>query len=431
MTNYLVIAADDMRADELRFMPTVRRIAAQGATFTNAWVSTPVCSPWRASFLSGQRPSGPNGHGIVEQADSQTGIEGDTVAVWADTADVKCAQIGKYFTGLIAAAKPGWNMMRASKGASQASMTGYSILKVDGGTLTGTVTPSAKQAHYLAAEAQTWLSARYAAGDDWLLWYCAHEPHTPLEGTGRYANAWSGVRWNITAEDVSDKPSWVQAIAAPSAADIAYARAYQIARLQELRDLDDTVAALWYQVVASGHADDTVLVFVSDNGDSLLEHRMPALGKGTPYDFALRVPLVAYGPGFTGKGTITAPVAADVDITAMIVAGASLTPTTPQDGTDLAAIAATPGDYTTRGILGYCETQSVGGSTMPSCDIWTQVQSGTRYKLIRYQGQTGTDLHELYDLDADPGELSNLANDGAYAAIVTSMAAALDTELAG
>jgi arylsulfatase A-like enzyme len=182
--------------------------------------------------------------------------------------------------------------------------------------------------------------------------------------------------------------------------------------------------------VAGGVADTTVLCFTSDNGDHLLEHRIPALSKGVPYDHSLRTPLVCVGPGFDGVGTVTAPVAADVDITAAIVQDFGATPGVDQDGTDLAAIAATPASYTTRGVLGYCEEFEVEtGVTMPSCHIWTQVTSGTRYKLVRYVGETGTDEFELYNLDTDPTELSNLANAGTHTAVIATLEAAMDAAL--
>ncbi len=95
--NVVVVMADDMRADDLRFMPHVRRlVAARGLTFGNSFSPYPLCCPARASFLTGQYP---HNHGVLgNEAPYGFGAFDDraTLATSLQAAGYRTGFVGKY-----------------------------------------------------------------------------------------------------------------------------------------------------------------------------------------------------------------------------------------------------------------------------------------------------------------------------------------------
>jgi arylsulfatase A-like enzyme len=146
------------------------------------------------------------------------------------------------------------------------------------------------------------------------------------------------------------------------------------------------------------------------------EHRRHGSSdKASPYDVALRVPLLARGPGFASGPDITAPSLPTQDITAtMLALGGASAGLQYQAGTSLAAMAADPRKYESRELLheigeGFIEMETADGIT-----------TGPRHplgfrKLFRYPSvrtnPAGPFIYEAYDLDTDPDELQSWADD--------------------
>ena len=96
--------------------------------------------------------------------------------------------------------------------------------------------------------------------------------------------------------DVDDKPAWVQALPGLTDDQIALLDDRYRRRLRSLLAVDEMVASLIETLDAAGALENTYIVFTSDNGYHLGEHGLP-LGKQSPYDESLRVPLIVRGPG--------------------------------------------------------------------------------------------------------------------------------------
>ena len=132
-------------------------------------------------------------------------------------------------------------------------------------------------------------------------------------------------------DDVSDKPRSVQMPPLSDAEIEAEARVTR-QRAESLFVLDLEVARLVDTLRDTGELDDTVLIFTSDNGYFLGEHRK-RMGKKLPYEPSIRVPLVLAGPGVP-PGTRYDPVVTP-DLTATIIDLAGARPPHPADGTSL------------------------------------------------------------------------------------------------
>jgi len=147
-------------------------------------------------------------------------------------------------------------------------------------------------------------------------------------------------------------------------------------------------------------ADDTIVLFTSDNGFFWGEHRLA--DKRAAYEESIRVPLLVRYPKLIKAGTKVDPIALNVDVlpTLLELAGAPV----PSDvhGKSLVPLlkGETPGDWRKAALLEYVQEDRY-----PRVATWDAVR-GDRWKLIRYSDLQGMD--ELYDLQADPHEMTNL-----------------------
>jgi N-acetylglucosamine-6-sulfatase len=228
---------------------------------------------------------------------------------------------------------------------------------------------------------------------------------------------------------VSDKPPWIQLLGPLPDRALARTRASQRSRLRELLALDDTIGAIVDSLRSRGALADTVIMFASDNGVFLGEHRIPPFSKNMPYEPAVLVPCVVRGPGFPHT-TIRQSVQMSIDLTATCVELAGATPDLALDGESLTRVVADPAAYDDRHLLydrdnrdNYTFPTDAAAIPPPADGVFTK-----DWKLIRYQ--TSPPTYELYNLAADPGELHNVADDPASSSDRVELEQALDQLLA-
>jgi arylsulfatase A-like enzyme len=181
-----------------------------------------------------------------------------------------------------------------------------------------------------------------------------------------------------------------------------------------LRGVDDMVADVVATLKRTGEWRDTVLLFTSDNGWILGEHRLrdpvtedgKAAGvKYVPYEGSSRVPLMAMGPGFPSGRKIRG-VTSNADLAATIVDLANADPKLPQDGMSLLRSARKPSRLKNRGVL------------IETFDNPRGVPSYKSVRTARYRYDLQEDGQEgLYDLERDPWELESAHDDPRYARI--------------
>jgi arylsulfatase A-like enzyme len=152
---------------------------------------------------------------------------------------------------------------------------------------------------------------------------------------------------------------------------------------------------------ANGETQDTLAIFVSDNGFYWGEHKLEE--KGEPYYDAIAVPLSMRWPGHVAAGAVDGRLAANIDLAPTVMEATGVSPDIPMDGRSLLD----PVQQRSRML-----TEFSGGSLTPSwASLWTP---GSHY--IEYYDDAGKDQRvrdrEYYDLTSDPYELSNLLNDG-------------------
>ena len=406
--NLLLIVADDMRYDQLRYMPQVRRLVqVQGATFTQARCNVPLCQPSRVGFLTGQMSKHNQELGVGFAASRLTDHD-NCIGRWMHDAGYRCGLFGKYLNWYdsIGGIDPPAGYEAWHELLDIAREYEFPV-RLDSRTAT---ISDVYTTDYLAQRAIAFTKG----AEPFLCIVTPTQPHAPSLPRRDLADAWSDFRWPVVDEvDVSDKPPWMRRLPPLTEADIERIVADARGALRELSAVDDMVDQI-VGGMAPAVLDNTVVIFTSDNGLHLGEHRRRGSGmKSGPYEVALHVPLLVRGPGFEPGAEITAPsmVFQDVNATMRDLGGAEAG-LPHQAGTSLAAMAAAPDEHRSRVLLhaighGFQTASGDGITTGPEHPL------GFR-KLYRYpsrEAATGPFVYEAYDLDGDPDEHANWAND--------------------
>ncbi|MDP9792822.1 arylsulfatase A-like enzyme [Catenuloplanes nepalensis] len=342
--NIVFVLTDDLTVDLLRFMPQVRRLAAEGVSFSNYVVTNSLCCPSRASILTGRFPhntgvlanAGPAGGFPVFR---RRGNEEDTFATGLRAAGYRTALFGKYLNGYDPASghvPPGWDEWAVAGNAY--AQVGYALnengrIRGYGGQyLTGV----------LGAKAESFIRTSAQRKQPFLVEISTFAPHSPFAPAPQDANAFPGLtapRGPAFDRLPVNPPPWLAG--RPPLNDAQRGRiddAYR-KRAQSVLSIDRMIGGLRATLAETGVADDTVLVFSSDNGFHLGEYRL-TVGKQTAFETDVRVPLIMSGPGVE-KGRRVAETAENIDLrpTFDALAGADTPPDV--DGRSLLSLIST------------------------------------------------------------------------------------------
>ncbi len=427
--NIVMIVTDDQDAASTRFMPKLQQLVAdRGVSFENSIVNLSHCCPSRATVLTGQYA---NNHGVLTSASPPGGYGalkptlGNTLPVWLEDAGYSTGHVGHYLNGYSElAVPPGWTEFYGSwEGAGAYGFTlnengtkkAYGINRL-------IPTPATYNTDVYSQKATDFIARRAPAEDPFFLYVGTFAPHTECGGflcnadprpaprhTGAFANEPFPKPPNYNEADVSDKPTQIRSQPPISASSEQLLTRLYRDRLASLLAVDDMVESVVNKLQATGELDNTVIIFTSDNGLLLGEHRWQA-GKVFPYEPSIKVPLIVRGPGIPADAN-REQLVANVDLTPTILDLADATPGRAQDGRSLLPLLET-GDPTAvwdRGILieghyNYRYEYLLGPRI-----VFNGVRTD-RYMYARFENGE----EELYDLQTDPYELESRHADPAY-----------------
>ena len=423
-TNVIFILVDDLRHDALGFMghpwletPNLDALARDGVHLRNAFVTTALCSPSRASILTGQYA---HRHRVV---DNNNPVPAGTRFFAQDlqTAGYDTAFIGKWHMGGDSdAPQPGFDRWVSFRGQGT-YLPAKNGLNVDGKPVPqrGYITDE------LTGYAIDWLKQRSATRPFFL--YLSHKAvHSDFVPADRHKGRYRDKPFVApktmadTAENYEGKPMWVRnqrnswhGVDFPyhSGLDIAeYYRRYA----ETLLAVDDSVGRVMALLRERGLLDSTIVMFMGDNGFAFGEHGL--IDKRTAYEESMRVPLLMAGGGLPA-GAVVDEVVANIDIAPTILEAAGRKPPV-MDGRSFLPLARGQ-KIPWRDTLLY---EYYWERNFPQTPAMHALR-GSRYKYIRYYGLWDTD--ELYDLEADPLETRNLIRDPAHRDTVSRMNADL------
>jgi arylsulfatase A-like enzyme len=401
--NVLVIVSDDQRFDFLPYMPNVMNMIVEpGRYFSTCRCNNGQCQPTRAGFLTGQNTKH---HHVIDNSDVALANfdHNNTVGLWVHNAGYRTGLIGKYLN----AAPPmqpqpaGWDTWRQIVEPTDGVSLGFSVC--DGTTIT---MPPGFQMDYVRDEAIAFVGGT----QPWFLVVTPSSPHFPFSPAPQDLFAWSDVRWPLVIEDdVSDKPSWMSSQPPLPESALDNFRATARAQLRELNGVDRSVAAILGSLAPDVLANTTIF-YSSDNGLEYGEHRRPFVGisKNVPYEVGLRVPFAMRGPDIPA-GVSNDVITMGADLTATVVGVTGATVGLQPDGVDLRDVIANPAAYASRQLLHFKDISDVFGSIPAGDGISTATRKLWRYKIDASAPET--DRYEAYDLDIDPNEWNNWAND--------------------
>lgn len=429
--NVVLILLDDADARIVAGMPNVSSLLTrEGTSFTNFFVSTPLCCPSRASILRGQYS---HNHGVRRNNGEGGGFETfyaldrerSTLATWLQDAGYRTGLFGKYLnryptTAPAAYVPPGWSDWRAFASKGSHYYVDY-VLNENGRLVTFGDRPRHYSTDVLANDALNFVDRGTAADTPFFLYFAPYAPHGPAIPAPRDADAPVDNRAprppSFNEADIRDKPRWIRTLPRLKAAERRTIDERHRQRQRSLLAVDDAIGRLVDKLRQTGELDNTYIIFTSDNGFHLGEHRLPD-GKQSPYEESIRMPLVVRGPGVPA-GREVAALALNSDLAPTIADLAGVAPPDFVDGRSLAPLlrGEDAGGERTAVLIEYERSRSADAEATDTG--WRPIGAlGNEIQAPSYDALRTTDHlyveyasgeRELYDLGADPFQLENLA----------------------
>lgn len=431
--NIVFVLVDDLSWDLLPYMPQVRRMQREGATFTRFFVADSLCCSSRASFLTGQFPHNTHvlGNGPPDGGYSAFVAHGGparSIGPALQRAAYRTGFLGKYLNHYRPrrdGVPPGWDTWAVAGWGYR----GFDYrLNVDGRVEHHGHVPGDYLTDVLRAHAVDFIHRAHGTAP-FFLEVAPFAPHEPATPAPRHRALFAGLALPPDrAFGVQNRaaPAWLAGRPPLTPAQIARLTADFRRRVQAIQAVDDLVGAVRRAVDDIGATARTYVLFTSDNGYHLGQHRLLG-GKTTVFDEDIRVPLVVVGPEVRA-GSRPDALTENVDLAPTFLAMARRSPDGWRDGRSLLGLLAgrTPSGWRDSVLVEHRFTRDGRGD--PDLQAW---RDGTPpdYAALRTRDATYVEYadgtREYYDHRADPAELDN-----AVARLGEGEAAALDAALA-
>lgn len=430
-TNLLVVLVDDLRWDDLGCAghpfsktPHMDRVAREGARFLNAFAVTPLCSPSRATLLTGQYP---HTHGITDNTErSAQSHKLTTFAPSLQRAGYETAFVGKWHMGNDDSRRPGFDHWVCLKGQgssfdSEMNVNGASVKTTDHVTdalheqaMTFLKQPRAKPfLLYLAQKAMHPETVQRADGS-------LSDPNaSTFIPAKRYEQLYAGAKVPRRPNCVTpqNKPALQRSIGNLPTLGPATGSSDEtiLGRLRMLAGVDESLGALLRQLERSGELDRTLVVVTSDHGYWYGEHGL-SVERRLAYEEGIRIPLLMRLPDVIKPGITPKEMALTLDLAPTLLELAGAAPLASAQGRSLVPLFnGTATNWREDFLIEYF-TDTV----FPRIhQMGYRAVRTTRHTFIHYIELPGMD--ELYDLEADLYQLKNLVNDPAAKAVLANM----------
>lgn len=438
--NVLFILTDDQRWDALSLAgnphlktPNIDRIGKEGVYFKNTFCTTSLCSPSRASILSGVYA---HTHGVKDNF-TEYPANFRSFPMQLQSAGYDTAYFGKWHMGEANdQPRPGFNWFVTHKGQGKYYDTEWNVNGAGGKVIPGYYT------HTVTELAEDWLK-RDHGGKPWLLMVGHKAPHSFYFPEPKYTNSFDHVwiPYPESAFRLTDKPLWLQdrihtwhGIYGPlfewrknfpdsrpeAVKDFAnMTRAYW----GTIRSVDDSVGRFYELLKQRGELDNTIIVHMGDNGLLNGEHGM--VDKRTMHEASIRIPLVVRYPGLTlpTQSKVVSQQVLTVDMAPSLLELCGASPLKDLHGKSWVKLVQ-KGDSAWRKSWFYHYNYE---KQFPYTPNVRGVRTDT-WKYVHYphgDGKPDRHMAELYNMEFDPDERHNLIANPKYALVVKELQAEL------
>lgn len=445
--NILVIMTDQQRRDSIGCYgadwvatPNLDRLAAEGTRFTRCTVNNPICTPSRASIMTGRELPG---HGVYRlhdvlpddqilfperlrrDGDYRTALfgklhvsgraqeeeqrhphDGFEVYEWAIES---CVSLDSRFNGYA-----GWLRDRDPAFLADLDARGRKVLHHP---------EPVHFTHWAAERTAAYIRAQADRNEPFFCMMSIFDPHNPYDG---YPEAMAGRVKRGLLPAALPQPQGREPEVVRRERDGGYlGHGFSPKAIEDMRFgyaaslafVDQEVGGVLAALEETGLAGDTLVIYASDHGDSLGDHGLFAKGAAL-YEHAIGVPMILRWPGHVPAGAVSEALVQTHDIARTCVAAAGVDwPRTPEafdTGRDLVAVArgSDPGrDFAVTAYRnsGINDQNRYWDPPMKATSVTTP-----RHKLVAYGSGDAVDV-SLFDLDADPLESTDLFGDPALA----------------
>lgn len=431
--NIIFILADDHRYDAMGFMnkvkglqtPGMDRMAREGAHLKNAFVSTALCSPSRASILTGQYA---HSHTVVDN-DAPLPVNLKFFPQYLQQKGYQTAFLGKWHMGNTGdAPQPGFDYWLSFQGQGvynnpTFNINGRQIKQAEGSYTTDLLTDYAVD----------WMTKRNKQKPFFV--YLSHKGvHAEFQPAKRHEGKYKNLpivcppSMYLTATDQSkifgivtapqskvnytDIPQWVRnqrnswhGVDYMYHGQIPFDQFYHL-YFETLMAIDESVERVMNWVKENGLDKNTMVVYMGDNGFSFGEHGL--IDKRHAYEESMRVPLLVWAPGMVKPNSVVEQVVMNVDLAPTFLELAGVPKPEQMQGFSFTKILKGNPTRWQRDKVFY---EYYWEAAFPQTPTMFAVRSD-RYKYIYYNGVW--DINELFDLQADPFEMNNLIRDSSY-----------------
>lgn len=437
--NIVVMVVDDLRFDEFHVgghpyleTPNIDRLAAEGALFVNSFHVTPLCSPNRATLLTGQYPSR---HGIIDNlARNLTSHHLPTFNIRMRAAGYRTAFLGKWHMGNDPTPRPGWDYWAAMPGQGRSIdpelFENGALHKVPGYT-TDLLTDRAvafmrreREQPFLLYVAHKAVHPDVVQRDDGSIDQDSDRGYIPApRHEGRYQGRVFTRRETASQipADLAGKPALRNALRRLQTSVATGIGEETIRRRAEMiLAVDESLGRIIAALDSLKLLDQTLIVFSSDNGFFFGEHGLTT-ERRMPYEESIRNPLLMRYPPRIPAGARPKGLALSVDLapTVLDVAGVPISRTI-QGHSLMPLLRGTPAGWRQAVLVEFNTNEQPFPHLL---DMDYRAIRTLRYKYIHWIKYPDQD--ELYDLRADSLERRNLAGDPAFAAVKATLKTAM------
>jgi arylsulfatase A-like enzyme len=422
--NIIFILTDDMVLHDVEVMPKLKKLLIdEGTTFTNFFVTNSQCCPSRSSILRGQYV---HNHGVDSNTAGfkkfrELGNEASTIATWLKAAGYTTGLMGKYLNGYPHHDKtyvpPGWDEWDSPTKGGYGEID-YS-LNENGKIVEYGHSANDYLVDVMARKANAFIHQASEKGRPFFLYLAPFAPHQPATPAQRHRNLFPNAKAPRTAsfneKDVGTKPGYIKALPLLDGKQIDSMDHLYRKRVQSLQSVDDLIEGLIRTLNETDQLHHTFIVFTSDNGFHFGQHRL-LIGKQTPYEEDIHVPLVIRGPGVPARHAVP-HLTVETDLAPTFAGWASVIPPGFVDGRSLEPLLNKHLPPLSEWRQGVLIEHAPGPEPFMSRfeEMLFQVNGKsklTAYKAVRSNRylyvQYTSGERELYDLRNDPDELHNL-----------------------